>query len=175
MKMLFTEYIVLVLLINVMGCHDSSQPIVGITDTTAPTASSTFPANSATDVPINTKITTIFSEAINPLTITAATFVVTGPGTTPVSGTVICAGATATFTPTGNLTGNTTFTATITNGAKDLAGNALASNYVWSFTTGTTSVVGPAPVSLGTAGNYVILAKTGISTTGANAVTQPAP
>jgi hypothetical protein len=30
----------------------------------------------------------------------------------------------------------TTYTATVTTGAKDTAGNALAANFVWSFTTG---------------------------------------
>jgi hypothetical protein len=34
------------------------------------------------------------------------------------------------------LTPNTLFTATVTTGADDLAGDALASNYVWTFTTG---------------------------------------
>jgi len=77
---------------------------------------------------------------------------------------------TATFAPTSNLAASTVYTATITTGAKDLAGNALAANFVWSFTTGATSAAGPAPVVLGTAGNFVILAKTGISTTGATSI-----
>src|SRR5947207_1830456 len=54
----------------------------------------------------------------------------------PVSGTVSYSGVTATFTPTGNLAPLTTFTATISTGARDLAGNALAADVVWSFTTG---------------------------------------
>jgi hypothetical protein len=39
------------------------------------------------------------------------------------------------LTPASNLDPNTTYTATLTTGARDLAGNALASNLVWSFTT----------------------------------------
>jgi hypothetical protein len=46
-------------------------------------------------------------------------------------------GSTVTFTPAGGLTPNTVYTATITTGAKDLAGNTLAADYSWSFTTGT--------------------------------------
>src|SRR5439155_17993332 len=45
----------------------------------------------------------------------------------------------ATLTQSAALAASTTYTATITGGAsgvKDLAGNALASNFVWSFTTG---------------------------------------
>ena len=42
--------------------------------------------------------------------------------------------------------------------------------FVWSFTTGTTEAAGPQPVDLGTSGNFVILAKTGVSTTGSTAV-----
>src|SRR5439155_22783612 len=45
-------------------------------------------------------------------------------------------GVTAIFPPSGNLAPNTAYTATIKTGAKDLAGNALASDFVWSFTTG---------------------------------------
>jgi hypothetical protein len=74
---------------------------------------------------------------MDPSTITVATVILTGPGATPVTGTVAYAGNTATFTPTSNLAAGTTFTATITIGAKDLAGNALASNFVWNFSTGT--------------------------------------
>src|SRR5262249_1401721 len=45
----------------------------------------------------------------------------------------------ATLTPSSQLAASTTYTATIVGGSggvKDLAGNALASNVVWSFTTG---------------------------------------
>ena len=112
------------------------------TDATAPTVSATSPANTATGVPINTKVTATFSESMNPATITTTTFTVTGPGVTPVAGTVTYAAVsnTATFTPSANLAANTLFTATVTVGATDLAGNALAGGGMapnpWTFTTG---------------------------------------
>jgi hypothetical protein len=110
-------------------------------DVTAPMVSSTDPANLATGVALNKKIAATFSEVMDPLTITTATFSVTGPGSTPVLGTVTYVGTTATFTPNSNLAPNSIFTATITTGARDLAGNALASNFTWIFTTGTTQDV----------------------------------
>src|SRR5438105_12050393 len=57
-------------------------------------------------------------------------------GTTPVAGTVNYSGVTATFTPPSDLAPLTTYTASISAGAKDLAGNALVADFVWSFTTG---------------------------------------
>jgi len=110
-------------------------------DTTRPTVISTIPANLATGVPLNQVISAAFSEAMNAATINSATFTLTGPGLTAVAGQVAYAsiGNTATFTPAANLTANTLYTATITTGATDLAGNALAANYVWTFTTGTTT------------------------------------
>jgi hypothetical protein len=45
------------------------------------------------------------------------------------------AGVVATFNPTNNLAENTVYTATVTNGVEDLAGNAMENNYVWTFTT----------------------------------------
>jgi hypothetical protein len=98
---------------------------------------------------INRAIAATFSEAMGPLTITNLTFTVAG-----VSGTVTYNAITkiATFTPASNLAANTTYTATITTGAKDLAGNALASDYVWSFTTATTSCT--TPVALGAAASF---------------------
>lgn len=107
-------------------------------DATAPTVSSTTPANNATGVALNRDIVAIFSEAMDPLTITTTHFTLTGPGSTNVTGTVSYVGTTATFTPTNTLSPNTTFTATVTTAAKDLAGNALASDFAWSFTTGAT-------------------------------------
>src|SRR5439155_22657483 len=57
---------------------------------------------------------------------------------TAVAGMVSYAGVTATFNPLSSLAPNTTYTATMTTGARDLAGNALASNFVWGFATGAT-------------------------------------
>lgn len=139
MKNLLTGCIKVLLLASVMvGCGkwDSGGGGTGNPDITPPTVSSTSPANGALGVPLNTKLTATFSEAMNPLTITSATFTVTGPGTSPVSGSVSYVGNTATFSPSSPLASNTTFTAMITTGAKDLAGNALANNYIWAFITG---------------------------------------
>jgi len=117
---------------------------------TAPTVILTIPLNGATAVPLNQTISATFSEAMNPATISSATFTLTGPGTTMVPGLVSYAaiGNTLTFTPSANLAPSTLFTATITTGAQDLAGNALASNFVWTFTTGTTlNTIAPEIVS----------------------------
>ena len=103
-------------------------------DTTLPTVSFTSPADQASAVATNTKISAAFSEAMNAATLNSATFTVM-QGAVPVPGVVTYAGVTATFTPTTALATKATFTATITNAAKDTSGNALAANYVWSFTT----------------------------------------
>jgi len=110
-----------------------------------PTVTATIPANLATAVPLNQVVSATFSKAMNPATISSATFMLTGPGTTNVSGLVAYAaiGNTLTFIPTANLTASTLYTATITTGVTDLAGNAMASNYVWTFTTGAAVAVIP--------------------------------
>jgi hypothetical protein len=125
-----------------------------IADATAPTVSSTVPANTAAAVPINGKITATFSEGMDSTTLTATTFLLTGPGTTPVTGTVTYAGnagAIATFTPASNLAPSTLYTAKITAGAMDLAGNALAGGGVapnpWTFTTGTAADLAPPTIT----------------------------
>jgi hypothetical protein len=146
------------------------------TDTLPPTVSSESPLNHAVAVTTTSKISVIFSETMDPATITTANFKVAGPNATTVSGTVAYSGTTATFTPNPptDLASGSTFTATISSGAqgvKDLAGNALASDFVWSFTTGAAAAKGPAAVNLGRAGNFVILAKTGISTVPTSAIT----
>jgi hypothetical protein len=109
------------------------------TDTTMPVVISTTPLNNTDHQAINLKPTVTFSEPMDPLTITTGTFILTGPGTSSVSGTVTYLGTTATFMPTFELAFDTLYTATITTGARDLAGNALANNTVWTFRTGTGS------------------------------------
>src|SRR6202041_330988 len=64
---------------------------------TGPTVVSTIPANGATNVAITTPISESFSTAMKPTTLTAASFKVTGPGGTAVTGPITYRGVTATF------------------------------------------------------------------------------
>src|SRR5205814_1407696 len=131
----------------------------------------TVPANSATGVAINQTINATFSEAMDPATISTATFLVAGPGTTPVTGTVAydVGSKIATFLPASNLSQNTVYRATMTTGAKDLAGNALANNFVWNFASAATTA-GQAPVALGSATTFAVLAGSAVSSTGGTTV-----
>lgn len=106
-----------------------------VADTTAPTVSSTIHTNGAKNVPVNTKIGATFSEVMNASTLTPATFYLT-QGTTPVPGSITYTGVSAVFTPTAKLAYNTVYTVHVTTGAKDLAGNPLANDFVISWTTG---------------------------------------
>jgi len=142
-----------------------------ILDFSAPTVSSTIPVNAATGVAINSNIRASFSEAMNHATI-IATNVTLKRGSTVVGGTVTydIPNHVAIFAPAENLVSGTEYTATIMAAVSDLAGNTLATNKVWSFTTAA-SGSGPAPVSLGTAGNFALLAKTEISSVPASIIT----
>ena len=138
----------------------------GATSTaSAPTVTSTVPADTATGVGINQAINATFSTGMDPATITTATFTLAGPGTTTVvTGTVTynVASNVATFTPAANLAASALFTATVTTGAKDLAGNPLAANKVWTFTTGT-ATVGQAPVNLRSLSTFAAVAGAGLT------------
>ena len=103
-------------------------------DVTPPVVSSSDPANNATGVVLSKTITVTFNETLDPLSVTASTFTLK-QGTTVVAGSVSNSGTQASFVPSGNYSPNTVYTATITSGVKDMAGNALASNYTFSFTT----------------------------------------
>ena len=115
--------------------HDLRHTGLG-PDTTAPTVSSITPANNSTDEAVNRSITATFSEAMDSSTITTATFLI-NDGSSNIDGTVTYSGTTATFTPTTDLAYGTTFSAVITTEVKDLAGNNMAAQYSWSFTTAT--------------------------------------
>jgi hypothetical protein len=108
-------------------------------DTTRPAVTITVPDNAATGVAINTRVSATFSEGMDPLTIVNPTFMVKRPDNTVVTGTVGYAGLTGTFIPLDNLAPGTTYTAVVTTGAKDLAGNTLPADYVWRFSTGVVS------------------------------------
>jgi hypothetical protein len=138
-------------------------------DIILPTVNSTDPLSNATGVIRNKIIAITFSEGMDPLTISTSTFTLKH-GTTAIAGIVAYTGTTATFTPSVTLEAGIIYIATISTGAKDLAGNMLANNTEWSFTTVSANAT-LGVVNLGTAGNYVILAKTAINNNPTSAIT----
>jgi hypothetical protein len=98
-----------------------------------PTVGLTSPVDGATNAAVSAGITATFSESMNGSTIDTNTFTLDN-GTT---GTVTydANSTTARFTPTSKLDYDTTYTATITTTAEDLAGNPMLADYTWSFTT----------------------------------------
>jgi len=108
-------------------------------DTTPPTVVSTAPAASATNVPISSTVSATFSENLDATTVNTTTVTLRN-GSTQVPATVSYASGVATLTPSAALSATTSYTATVKGGAsgvKDVAGNALATDFTWSFTTGT--------------------------------------
>lgn len=106
-----------------------------VADTVAPKVVFTAPVNGSTGVPVNQKASVAFNEDMDTATLTSDVFTVK-QGTVSVPGTVTSTDTTATFTPTRSFEKDKTYTATVTTGAKDLSGNAMAGNYQWGFTTG---------------------------------------
>jgi hypothetical protein len=119
-------------------------------DTTRPAVSAVVPAAGATGIGTTTKIVATFSKDMSPATISTSSFTVSGPGATPIAGTVnyTASSRAAVFTPANlSLPAGTALTATITTAATDLSGNTLPSNFVWTFTTATAPDVTPPTVS----------------------------
>jgi hypothetical protein len=140
---------------------------LGIIDSQPPVVTGTVPADLATGVAQNSTISATFNEPIDPATATTANFIVVSSSS--VIGTVGYDNPTRTitFTPDASLDSLTTYTAQLTTGIKDVAGNPLASHYSWSFTTeqgvdltGPTVVArSPAAGSSGVATNIVVTAE----------------
>ena len=106
-------------------------------DTVAPTVTARTPT-ATTGVGRSVNVTVTFSERVR--NVTATTFYLTGP-----TGTVAAVlsnpngGNRWVLNPNATLAARTTYTATVVggpSGVEDLAGNDLASNVTWSFTTG---------------------------------------
>ncbi len=111
-------------------------------ETTAPTVSSTSPANGATGVSRTANITVTFNEAVDPATVSGSTFELRDAAGALVSAvlTLNSTGRTATLNPTPTLATLTTHTVVVHGGStgavvRDAAGNALAADRSWTFTT----------------------------------------
>ena len=106
-------------------------------DTDPPTVVSVYPADGATAVAFDTDVRVKFSEPMNGTTINATNFTMSDDTGSAVTGTVTynALNLTAIFTPASDLDYNIEYTATVSAQVKDLVGNALGTDKVWSFTT----------------------------------------
>jgi hypothetical protein len=138
-----------------IGCQkDDYVEIIGV----CPVVLTTDPANLETAVPLDQVITVTFNGEMNPTTITTVSLTV--QGTIPVAGTVTYGGTTASFTPSANLSPFTSYTGRVTTAVKEVTGNALQTDYVWTFNTGA------AGVFLGSTDRFGIIASQGVSNVG---------
>lgn len=124
------------------AAHSGAYVASYATDTTAPTVTATDPADGATDVSMAATVSATFSEAIDPATITGETMQLRDASGALVSASVHYdqGTRTATLQPGASLAPGALYQVTLKGGAsepriKDVAGNALAADYGWSFTT----------------------------------------
>lgn len=137
----------------------TANPVqIGCNDTTPPSVTAVSPQGGVTDVAPTSSISVAFSEAINPSTLSETSFLLRTGGIS-VAGTVSNG---STFTPLSPLEPGTAYTATITTAVTDVAGNHLAADYTWGFTTSSSSSAGyfyiDNAVSTGTRYYYAVTA-----------------
>lgn len=162
LKMILPIAAIMLPIVFLTSCKDDDN-------TLSPIVTSTFPLDGDEGMARNGSLTATFSMEMDPSTINATTFTLK-QGATSIPGTVEYSGKTATFAPLGTLGASTDYSATISTGALSEGGQALASNHTWNFSTGGNEE-GIVAVNLGTAGNYVILAKTAVNNNPTSAIT----
>lgn len=116
------------LITQLWGKDTGSKPNIYITN----------PKDTATGIPIDTSVTASFNKLMNSSTINSQTFKLKDDTNSGLDGTVTLEGGNAIFkpSPSNPLKPLTKYTATITKDAKDMTGNSLEADKVWSFTTG---------------------------------------
>lgn len=107
----------------------------GSGDTEPPQVVSTQPPQDGKDVSLYEPVTVIFNESMSSASINSSTFLLFDANNNPVTGTVEPADNSATFSHLAPLSENSLYTAVITTGVLDAAGNAMVNEYRWSFTT----------------------------------------
>lgn len=150
-----------------IGCSDNStDPAI---DSDAPVIFSTSPTNGENDVVRNKVVEITFDQAMDQSTINTANITMMQEST-PVYGSIDYSGTTATFTPENVLAAQAEYVVTVSTGVKSSTGVELSNDNTWSFTTGGSNEQVEA-VDLGTAGNYVVLAKSAINNNPTSAFT----
>ena len=120
-------------------------------DTTAPTVTGQSPAANATSVATGASVTATFSEAVTG--VSGSTFTLSGPGGAVAATVSYNSGTnTATLAPSAALAAGTTYSASLTSGIADAAGNPLAATS-WSFATAAADTTAPTVTAVAPASN----------------------
>jgi predicted extracellular nuclease len=129
-------------IIGFVGNYNGTKQVMpryqsDIWDMLPPEVTETYPASDATDVYPYFPLTATFNKALDTTTVTTETFTLENV-LGPVEGAVSYnAGTrTATFDPAAALDAQTRYTATLATGIEDSHDIPMATDYVWSFTTG---------------------------------------
>ena len=158
--------------VSFTGCkNDDYQAKIGV----CPLVVSTIPIDKAVNVPLNQVISATFNENMDPATITQESFTLQQGATItasiksamveiPVAGTVSYSGITASFTPSSPLTPSTTYTGKVTTSAKDLLGQKIQTDYVWTFTTIPQLTLSSLPIAGGSTTGAGLIAQGTITT-----------
>ncbi len=133
-------------------------------DTIAPRVTSVSPLANFEHISLNTTVRAVFSEPMDPASINTSSFELRNALNQVVSATVTynASTRTATLTPSSPLSYYTTYTATVKDGSsynavRDIAGNHMAADFSWSFTT---IPVPPLPVTEGPGGPILVVSTT---------------
>ena len=124
----------------------------GGADVAPPSVNQITPANGATGVVTTTMVTATLTEMPDPSSVNPTTFQLRDPAGVAVAAAAFAGGETptASLRPESALLPGTTYTAIVkggVGGVRDLAGNFMASDYSWSFTTAGVPPPPPPPPS----------------------------
>lgn len=135
--------------------YNSSNYWVDVTfvpqgSTTAPTVTATSPANGSGGVATNVPVSATFSEPMDATTINSGAFQLVDAANNVVAGAVSYVPATQSLVcqPSSFLSNHSTYNATVRGTVKDAFGNALGSDFTWTFTTMATPPLGICPCSI---------------------------
>jgi hypothetical protein len=132
---------------NNAGTQVNGERSIGIIKT-PPRIASYTPESEASGVFVDSQVTVNFEGRLNASTVTPESFYLTD-GSERVDAIVRCdENGTAVLQPLSGLWPETTYTAYVTEGVKDLAGNSVAGAPEWSFTTGSYSSSGEVTVTI---------------------------
>ncbi len=128
-----------------------------------PIVLSTNPENGASGVPLEKIITATFNTKMDPKTINESSFTLTGESELAGTVTYNDENRRLNFVPDNPLAPGTSWSARIATTVKDEHGNALQTDYIWSFTTGTATAPSANGVNLNSVAGFGIFAGAGIS------------